>query len=161
MIEKALNPVTQTEISTVLVTQAEIRALRQQHDEICKLVDELLKRIFQIGETLHYWQSERVPVGQWLNWIEKNLPIRQEIVDTYLRIWENRTQIDKYFKIHTVAKLPSLGLLDKIEKTIREKERSRNRRPSRNVTEFCPTCGQPITKRARAYINRHAQPRDI
>lgn len=68
------------------------QAITRLHNELYSLFDKGLDKAIQIGELL-IQQKRALPHGEWIPWIQENLPFSDQTARNYIRLYLNRNEL--------------------------------------------------------------------
>src|SRR5438093_206326 len=72
--------------------QQDIAEINKLHQELQELATDALDRAIHLGELLSKAKN-RVPHGQWLPWLTRNVAFSDRTARNYMRIFENRAAL--------------------------------------------------------------------
>jgi hypothetical protein len=114
-------------MSTQLVPQDKINAIRAAYAEVQSMAGRTLEKAIKLGGMFAEVHSS-IPHGEWLPWLEQNLPqIPDRTVRRYIQLWENRETIrdelqighgDRFEQLPTIRE--ALALIGKPKKPKRK-----------------------------------------
>ncbi len=89
------------------IEQGRISDILRWHSEIEGCVVTALEKAILIGEQLSL-QKEAMPHGEWIPWIESNLPFKRVQTAKYIRAFVNRKSLNVQSSVHLEGAIDSL-----------------------------------------------------
>jgi len=140
----------------MLVAESKQRILDKLKDEINQLLgksskdtEDWLEKVFKVGEKVKEAQKLFDDEGQWLKWCDENLHFRRRWLYFHLQCYDNRESIFEHFLNESGIFLPSMREVQRFLAKTKPAKKGKI-----TIRETCPTCGQRLTKLAKAYMNR-------
>lgn len=97
----------------MLLQKQVIAEIRQLHVEFVALSSDGIRKAFRIGELL-YDQKSRVRHGDWLEWINKNLPFNRVTAANYMRLFEHKAALNVQGVVHLTEAYKLLSQPEKL-----------------------------------------------
>ncbi|TGK87209.1 DUF3102 domain-containing protein [Leptospira bourretii] len=111
------------EISSITVKDRDIEKIQGLHESIGANLNNALQNAILIGEILNRKKKE-LSHGQFLPWIESNLPFTRMTANKYMRLFENKEKLPNVNSgLHLTEALKILSGSEKDEKEINPKRK--------------------------------------
>jgi hypothetical protein len=124
----------------------------------CHLIRSNYSRIFPHALLLEL--KGKVFHGQWENFCRVRFKgISQRSINDYMQLAAYRPRLVGHFKSATYREfdqLPGIGAALKIIQSWSKRRRVDRSDPKVSPKEYCPTCGQVMTKPAKAWMKEHS-----